>query len=217
MASGWIMSAKHNKGRPAQISKAEIVECALKIGLPKVSMHSLGKQLGVSATALYRHVSSKEELIVFCCDYVMKKVAIPEETEWEQYLYSFARNFRTVLLSIPNSVEFIRYNQQFTPSTRILANDVLGVFREAHFEAEVGFMAFATVFTRVTDIVQHQEQAERLQRSSVQQKITPVDAEKLPNLAWLLKESKPVDYEKYFEDGIKITIEGLKVVYCQTL
>lgn len=208
------MSTKNKKGRPAQISKKQIVECALKMGLSKVSMHALGKQLGVSATALYRHVSSKEELIVLCCDYVMERVAIPKEAEWEQYLYAFARNFRKVLLSIPGSVEFIRYNQQFTPATSVLANDVLGVFREAQFGAEEGFMAFASVFTRVTDIVQHQEQAERLQLNAENQEAESVDAEKLPNLAWLLKQTKPVDYERYFEDGIKITIEGLKVVYC---
>ncbi|MCY9801838.1 TetR/AcrR family transcriptional regulator [Vibrio scophthalmi] len=210
------MTKKNNKGRPAQITKADIVECALKIGLPKVSMHSLGKQLGVSATALYRHVSSKEELIAFCCDYIMAQVAIPSEIEWEPYLYTFARNFRSVLLFTPNSVEFIRYYQQFTPASSILANDVLGVFRKAEFEAEVGFMAFAAVFTRVTDIVQHQEQAEYLTHHSVDQKILPFDAEKLPNLAWLLNQAQAVDYEKYFEDGIKITIEGLKVVYRQS-
>ncbi|PSW22096.1 TetR/AcrR family transcriptional regulator [Photobacterium sanctipauli] len=207
------MKAKANKGRPAQISKEEIIECALKIGLQTVSMHSLGKQLGVSATALYRHVSSKDELIILCCDYVMEKVALPKETEWDQYLYTFARNFRMALLSLPGSVEFIRYNQQFTPKTSILANDALGVFRQAQFDAEVGFMAFASVFTKVTDIVQHQEQAQQRHTDSEQQMLPSVDAEKLPNLAWLLSQTKPVDYDRYFEDGIKITIEGLKAVY----
>lgn len=207
------MSTQNNKGRPAQVSQSEILECALTIGLQKISMHALGKQLGVSATALYRHVRSKEELIALCCDHVMKNVVIPNETEWDKYLYTFAKNFRTVLIATPNSVEFLRYHQQFTPATSILANDVLGVFRKANFDAEVGFMAFAAVFTRVTDIVQHQEQAERLKSSTEHQDTPPFDVKALPNLAWLLNQSKPVDYEQYFEDGINITIEGLKVVY----
>lgn len=53
------MSEKSSKGRPAQISRKDVVECALNLGLENVSMHALGKQLGVSATALYRHVGSK--------------------------------------------------------------------------------------------------------------------------------------------------------------
>ncbi|GLO62424.1 TetR family transcriptional regulator [Vibrio sp. MACH09] len=210
------MTTKNNKGRPAQITETDIIECALEIGLPNISMNSIGKSLGVSATALYRHVSSKEDLIASCCEHVMKEITVPKDTDWEQYLYTFARNFRTALLSKPNSVDFIRHYQNFTPSSSVLANDVLGIFREAQFDAEVGFMAFATVFTRVTDIVQHQEQAGRTIKSSAEQKAPSIETEKLPHLEWLLKQSKEVDYEKYFEDGIRITIEGLKVVYNQS-
>ncbi|MCL1140301.1 TetR/AcrR family transcriptional regulator [Shewanella pneumatophori] len=204
------MAITNTKGRPAQISKVEVIECALHLGLHNFSMHSLAKKLGVSATALYRHVSSREELIICCCDYVMQRVDIPTETQWQQYLYAFARNFRDTLLATPNSVQFIRHNQQFTPATCILVNDALGIFRADNFDAEVGFMAFACVYTRVTDIVQHQEQARA--NSADKQELT-VDAEALPNLAWLFSQTKPVDYQQYFEDGIKITLEGLKAVY----
>lgn len=205
------MESKIRKGRPAQISQKEIVECALELGLQKVSMHTVGKQLGVSATALYRYVSSKEELILLCCDHIIEKIAFPDESEWEKYLYSFASQFRTVLLSIPNSVEFIRYNQKFTPASSALVDHALRVFREAQFEAEVGFMAFASVFTRVTDVVQYQEQAANSHHSNMEHK--EINEKEFPNLAWLLNNAKPVDYERYFEDGIKITIEGLKVVF----
>ncbi|MGF1685084.1 TetR/AcrR family transcriptional regulator [Photobacterium japonica] len=203
----------NSKGRPAQISKTDIVACALEIGLDRVSMHLLGKQLGVSATALYRHVSSKDDLIIQCCDVVMGNVDIPNDTDWESYLYRFARNFRKTLLSMPRSVEFIRYNQQFTPNSSLLVNDMLGVFRDTHFDAQTAFMAFATVFTRVTDIVQHQELAEQFQADSQQDSIKYAHDNQLTHLLWLLEQSKPVDYELYFEDGIKIAIEGLKVVF----
>ncbi|WP_028767699.1 TetR/AcrR family transcriptional regulator [Shewanella fidelis] len=204
------MVATNTKGRPAQISKVEVIECALNLGLHNLSMHALAKQLGVTATALYRHVSSKEELIACCCDYVMKRVGIPAETDWQQYLYCFAKNFRSSLLAVPHSVQFIRHHQQFTPATSILVDDALGVLRNEHFDAEVGFMAFVSVYTKVMDIVQHQEQA--LANSTNEQELA-VDAEVLPNLAWLLAQAKPVDYERYFEDSIKITLEGLKAVY----
>ncbi|MGI9877156.1 TetR/AcrR family transcriptional regulator [Vibrio chagasii] len=204
------MPNNKRKGRPSQVSKADIVDCALNLGLTNLSMHSIGKQLGVSATALYRHVSSKEELISLCCDHVMEKVASPTDQEWTQYLSSFAVNFREALLSIPGSIEFVRANQQFTPASSIIANDVLGIFREAQVDAEVGFMAFASVFTKVTDIVQHQERAEFLEHSDEPPRLPNINSEQLPNLAWLFEQTKPVDYGQYFEDGIKITIEGLK-------
>lgn len=97
------MSEKSSKGRPAQISRKDVVECALNLGLENVSMHALGKQLGVSATALYRHVGSKEALVDLCCDYVLGKVELPQEKDWEAYLYTFAKNFRQALMSIPGS------------------------------------------------------------------------------------------------------------------
>ncbi len=93
-------------------------------------MHALGKQLGVSATALYRHVGSKEALVDLCCDYVLGKVALPQEKDWEAYLYTFAKNFRQALMSIPGSVAFIRHSQSFTPASSIIVNDILGIFRE---------------------------------------------------------------------------------------
>ncbi|GAL20805.1 transcriptional regulator TetR family [Vibrio maritimus] len=209
------MKPKNNKGRPAQISKDDVIQQALSIGLAKVSMHSLGKELGVSATALYRHVDSKESLIVACCDYIMEQVPLPRESNWEETLYSFSRSFRQALLAIPGSVDFIRHNQQFTSSSCVLVDHILGFFIEAGLKPDVGFMAFASVFTRVTDIVQHQEQSLRLAKDP-SPTVSHMDVQHLPNLAQFLSQTQAVNYDHYFEDGIKITIEGLKAVYGQT-
>ncbi len=209
------MNNQNSKGRPALISKKDIIECALKIGLSKVSMHGLGKSLGVSATALYRHVESKDELIHECCDFIIKSVEIPRQTQWEPYLYEFSKNFRRSLLAIPGSVEFIRYSQHFTPSSQKLVNDSLDVFLKDHFEVQEGFMAFSSVYTKVTDIVQYQEQSERLQAKVQKRSSYLPESSEFPNLYLLLNEAKPVDYNAYFEAGIKITIEGLKAVYCK--
>jgi len=208
------MKAKSVKGRPAQITKQEIIKCALEIGLAKVSMHALGKALGVSATALYRHVNSKDDLIIQCCDYVMESVAQPHGEDWETYLYSFGNNFRTALLAIPGSVEFVRYNQQFTPSSCVLVNDALRVLDQSGFDIQKGFMAFATVFTKVTDIVQHQEQALYLKQHSTTESTSDLEgAEHLPYLAQLMSQTEPVNYDEYFSEGLNIVIEGLKAVY----
>ncbi|WP_252030565.1 TetR/AcrR family transcriptional regulator C-terminal domain-containing protein [Vibrio sp. SCSIO 43135] len=208
---------KSNKGRPAQISKEDVVNGALSIGLSSVTMNSLGKQLGVSATALYRHVSSKHALILMCSDMVLGKVALPEESDWEGYLYTFAERFRQALLSMPGSVEFVRHTQEFTPATNVLANDVLRVLGDAGFEPEIGFMAFASVYTRVTDLVEHQERSSMVkanETSSQENSEMLSQLDELPYLAKLLSNTQPLDYDQYFKDGIKITIEGLKAVYC---
>ncbi|MUJ19684.1 TetR family transcriptional regulator [Aliivibrio fischeri] len=208
------MTTKNSKGRPALISKKEIIECALTLGLSKASMNGLGKALGVTAPALYRHMKSKNELIVECCDYIMGKVELPKQSDWESYLYDFGENFRQVLLATPGSVEFIRYNQQFTPNSKILVDNALGVLMNAKFDVQTGFMAFSSIFTRVTDIVQHQEQSQYLLSNGVKPDLQLPDAETLPNLALLFGEVKPVNYDNYFKDGMKITLEGIKAVYC---
>ena len=112
----------NRKGRPSKVSKEQIVACALNIGFQRLTMQTLAKQLDVSPTALYRHIGSKNELMMLCSDSVLKQVPLPTTHKWDLYLYSFAKNFREKLLSIPGSVEYVSFCNRRTQTQRELLN-----------------------------------------------------------------------------------------------
>ncbi|MGE7388661.1 GntR family transcriptional regulator [Streptomyces sp. NPDC004126] len=70
--------------RPADDSayRARIVRTGIEIsdaeGLAALTMRRLGTELGVSAMSLYRHVGSKERLVVLMADAVFAEEALPE-------------------------------------------------------------------------------------------------------------------------------------------
>ena len=197
-----------SRGRPAQLSTERIVTCALGMGVGQLSMHKIAKTLGVSTTALYRHVASKEELIYLCADQVTGRVATPEQVEWQAYLFALARGYRTAALQAPGSVEFLRYVGLQTPHGLRLMDHSLGVMRNAGFEPEGAFMAVAGVVSHATDMVLHQELAERRAEASKIGDLTGQDD--LPNVIWAMSAGVGTDHDRNFEVGLQIIVEGVK-------
>ncbi len=209
MASTNIPSPS-KRGRPANITVEKIVACALDIGLGDVSMHKVAKALGVSATALYRHVENKEALIALCTDLVSQRVELPQTSNWEAYLYALARAYRTAALSLPGSVEFLRYVGFHTPHALKVFDHALGVLREAGFAPDAAFMATAGVVSHATDMVLHQELAER--KAADMANIDLSLLEQTPNVIWSMQSGVGFDHEQNFEVGLQIIIEGIRTV-----
>ncbi|MCX5374943.1 GntR family transcriptional regulator [Streptomyces sp. NBC_00091] len=72
--------------------RARIVRAAVEIadaeGLAALTMRRLGAELGVSAMSLYRHVGSKEQLVVLMADAAFGEQALPERPppHWRERL-----------------------------------------------------------------------------------------------------------------------------------
>jgi AcrR family transcriptional regulator len=82
--------------REPDLSVARIVEAAISIaddeGADAVSMRLLAKELGVSTMALYRHVKSREELLVLMADAALAEETLPPRTlPWRRRLELAAR------------------------------------------------------------------------------------------------------------------------------
>ncbi|MFT3714255.1 MAG: TetR/AcrR family transcriptional regulator C-terminal domain-containing protein [Archangium sp.] len=82
--------------REPEFSAARIVEAAISIaddeGSEAVSMRLLAKELGVSTMALYRHVKSREELLVLMADAALAEDNLPSRTApWRKRLELAAR------------------------------------------------------------------------------------------------------------------------------
>lgn len=85
------------------LDRAQIVQAALdlldEIGLDGLTMRNVAERLGVRATALYRHVRDKDELLVLLADQISGEVEpIGQEPPWQERLTEFAWRVRRGLL-----------------------------------------------------------------------------------------------------------------------
>jgi AcrR family transcriptional regulator len=71
-ASIWLRPERSAVGRPAQWSRAQITEVALRVadaeGLDAVSMRRVAAELGTGAASLYRYVETREDLLDLMTD-----------------------------------------------------------------------------------------------------------------------------------------------------
>jgi AcrR family transcriptional regulator len=86
-------------GRPARVSRRLIAEAALEVGLSTLTLTSLAHRLGVDHSTLYRHVASREDIVLLACDTAIAGMdwpvvpdlpdvvlTAPDDTSWRTYL-----------------------------------------------------------------------------------------------------------------------------------
>ncbi len=84
------------RGRPRRISKQQIVEAALEIGLDSFSIQGIADRLGVTAPALYGHVRGRDEIVeLVAADLIGRlEVAIDADADWRDWLLEFGKQAR---------------------------------------------------------------------------------------------------------------------------
>ncbi|GII22899.1 TetR/AcrR family transcriptional regulator [Planosporangium mesophilum] len=90
------------RGRGLTIER--ICEAALAVldseGLPELTMRRLADELGTGPASLYRHVTSREELLVEVADRVLGELTEPDEAlGWRDAVEHLAHDLRRVLLT----------------------------------------------------------------------------------------------------------------------
>ncbi len=82
------------RGRPRRISKERIVEAAVAQGLDSFSIQSIADHLGVTAPALYTHVSGRDEIVELVAADLMSRLQVPDSVDWKEWLLDFGRQAR---------------------------------------------------------------------------------------------------------------------------
>ncbi len=136
--------------RPALVSRAEIAATALRIidaeGLEALSMRRLADALGIRAASLYRHVSTKEELLHVVANGVMQAVDVSRFADgWQLGLTCWARSYRAALAEHPNLVPFIAYGPARREASLRAADAVHGGLVGAGWPARHATMIGAAV------------------------------------------------------------------------
>jgi AcrR family transcriptional regulator len=98
----WRLREVPRRGPRPTLTVDDIVEAAIDVadadGLGALSMAAVAARLGNSTMALYRHVRSKDELLLLMVDGALEDPApFPEDADWRAKLRLWVRDVLTVL------------------------------------------------------------------------------------------------------------------------
>jgi AcrR family transcriptional regulator len=145
-------------GRTAQISREAVLAAALGLadeaGLESVTMHAVGRCLGVTPMALYRHVDSKTALLDGIVEALLAEVTetaaapadatAPNEwpaqggpsSPWEAPLVALAYAMRDTARRHPAAFPLLLTRPAVTPAARTARDAVYAGLREAGLPAD---------------------------------------------------------------------------------
>lgn len=198
------------------LDRDRIVTGLLEIGVDRFSMHSLARHLGVSATALYRYFSSREELLAAAMDTFCERLELPDEgLPYPDYLTRLGHAFRSALLSMPGAASYGEAIGPSTPAAFSILEAALRVLRAAGFTSSGAWRAYSLVVMQAFQLVQSQERFEKLVARHgpggyrVYQ-LSAAEKQALPELARVV-ESQRFDFDASFAESIACVVAGIVV------
>ncbi|MGP5717441.1 TetR/AcrR family transcriptional regulator [Brachybacterium tyrofermentans] len=114
-------------GRPRQIEEADIVRVGRELGMRELSLNAVATQLGVTSTALYRHVDGRWGLERLVGEDLLEELRLPESPQQNlaEHLVSFGMRLGAFVLEHPGLGAYL---QTLFPrgegGRRILAEEV---------------------------------------------------------------------------------------------
>jgi AcrR family transcriptional regulator len=128
-------------------------------------MRALAERLQTSTATLYRHVSGKDELMVFVVDRLLAElVATEDETSrqppetWQEAARKGATRFRALLTRHPNMVPLLIRQVPIGPNGLAVREGTIGALSEFGFTPALAARAYTTIAHYVVGFVV-QEQA----------------------------------------------------------
>lgn len=219
IVGGMTTPSIPNRGRPARLDRAKTVGTALELldelGLEALTMRRLADRLGVQAGALYRHFTTKQDLLTAMAERMLGDVqASPGAADWAERLRALARAMRRALLAHRDGARVFGGTHSVGPHTLAFAESVLGVLREAGFKDED---AARTLMTMVNFTLGHTLEEQAV--TAPLENGTPEDPDRLrsavlagsyPHLAATLPVLTSTDFDAHFEFALDVHIEGLR-------
>ena len=124
------------------LDRETIVAASLRLldekGTRGFSMPALGRELGADPSAVYRHFSSKEELVLAITDEVVAQqdIASMRAGCWVETLAAIARHIWELGASQPARMALTASRTAAMPGTFAAADFIVGVFRDAGFDPD---------------------------------------------------------------------------------
>lgn len=116
-------------GRPRRISDEAILTAGLEIGLADLSMSAVAERLGVTRTAIYRHVPGRAALETLVGEHLLGQVEAPADRQQplDVYLREFGWWLHDLGRSTPGLAEYMVHLFPRSPASGRLMEQVVAV------------------------------------------------------------------------------------------
>jgi AcrR family transcriptional regulator len=221
-------AARQGRAEPVRrvpITLDRIVAGALKLidrdGLAALSMRNLAKELQTGPTTLYRHVSSKDEVLVLVADAVLGETKLRHPVEgmsWRQVLEELAHSMRTALSAHPNVAALFATAVPVGPNSLRGRELTLGVLRDKGFDKTLAADVYTALAHQVlASVLQEPMNDFRAGGLGTSKSLTLRDfyrslpAEQYPDLVELAEELTSRTATEEFEFGLACLLDGVEL------
>lgn len=212
------------RNRPLQPLSAErVISAALAIidaeGISAMSMRTVAAKLGVEAMSLYRHVSSREELLLGVADRVLSEIEIPPPgTGWREAMRRRALSARETFLRHPSAALVVGSCAAMTPARLDYSNAILGMLIADGFDAQLAYRAFLLLDSYIYGFTAQELRWPRPSSPDALPPVAPVAPDRFPHFAAVMGEVKAVasargpepSHADEFGFGLELVLEALE-------
>lgn len=208
--------ARRGRRERPLLDRTAIVTAALRIvdaeGIAAVSFRRVAQELGVSAMALYWHVTDKDELLELVGQAVLDGIEIPEPRgDWREELREVHRAMLAGVMRHPNATDVVIGRARYGASGLALFERILSILLRAGFSPEGAFDAYDSLYlftlgfmataNRTPAFVEVQRQGVAYMRS--------LPIERFPSIAAVVPVIGGRSTEERFEIGLDVQLEGI--------
>jgi AcrR family transcriptional regulator len=204
------------------LSKDRVLRAAVALadrdGLGSLTMRRLGRELGVEAMSLYKHVANKDEILDGIIELVVGEIEIPEPgSDWKTAMRIRAASARQVLRRHPWAIGLFESRGAFGPAIMRYLDAIIASLRAGGFSAETTGHAFSLldsyVYGHVIQEISFETSKELGQ--ATQPILEHLQGEQYPHLAELVtlqNETSAFDYDTEFEFGLDLILGALDII-----
>ncbi|MGW5728826.1 TetR/AcrR family transcriptional regulator [Nocardia beijingensis] len=211
-------SQPQRTGRPARISRAEILAAADSVieaeGVAKLTMRRLATELGCTPMALYHHVRDKEDLLRLLLNEYADQVVWPDlPEEPRERVRVAARAMRDVLAARPWIVEILAADDLLSVSALWVSESIVDGFVAGGLPLDRAAQAYRVIWHYTAgDLIVRARSARRAAEDRPTfraQVFAELDAETYPRLAALGSDYLSLAARDTYDLGLDALIDGL--------
>jgi AcrR family transcriptional regulator len=179
-----------SKSKRRPLSRERVLAAALRMadrsGIESLSMRKLADRLGVEAMSLYKHVTSKDEVLDGLADLVVSQIVVPPAgSPWKRAMRERAVSARLVFRRHPWAAALFESRSNASPIRLGYADAVLGILRRDGFSVPMAYRAFLLLDSYVYGFTLQElnwPNPESAQPQALEQLKASLPSESYPNL-----------------------------------
>lgn len=206
---------KRGRGRPAAITREQIVDAARRIGLADLRMAAVAQTLNVRPGALYHHVRDRDELLHLVAWQVLEETAhddwIPRDSDdWRVWLRGYAHALRTAMTEHAAVLRYIRLTTTATAGRLEQMERLVEVLLRAGFGLETARHAIQYVHLLVlAELHENVAQQDAPQTAEFQRALAARPPDELPLLRRMAAARPAPDPDEQFEFALACLLAGM--------